>query len=75
MRNELVHHLIERFEISTAAGCHEAIKHLQDCFERIGIHFTTLREFAISFDESRRSFLESKEFQSWLEQVEESAKP
>lgn len=73
MRNELVHHLIDRFDIATTAGCYDAIKHLGNCFELVGVHLTTLREFAISFDATRSSFFESKEFQNWLAQVEEAA--
>jgi hypothetical protein len=35
MRNDLVHHFLERFDLWTVSGCQEGSLHLDECFERI----------------------------------------
>lgn len=34
LRNELVHHLVERFELWSVAGCDDALRHLRNGFEQ-----------------------------------------
>lgn len=46
LRNDLVHHLIERYDIWTDDGCAAAIEHLQASYDRIDGHFHQLREWA-----------------------------
>ena len=53
MRNELVHHFVERFEIWTNGGCHTALEHLQVCYARIDRHYIELREWAEQMDKAR----------------------
>lgn len=53
LRNDLVHHLIERFDLWTEEGCVAAISHLQDSYDRIDRHFSELVEWARSMDEAR----------------------
>ncbi len=43
MRNELVHHFIERFAIWTNEGCAAALEHLLACYSRIDRHYMELR--------------------------------
>jgi len=46
LRNELVHHFLERFNIWEADGCTAADAHLDASFETIDGHFLTLRGWA-----------------------------
>lgn len=65
MRNELVHHLIERFDVWTDQGCVAAVEHLNQCYERIDRHYEELRQWAESMDDARAhaaSFAQSKVF-------------
>lgn len=69
MRNELVHHFIEQFDISDEAGCLAGTLHLQTCFTRIDDHLSQLSNWAKTRDEVRRhahSFFASKEFEELL---------
>lgn len=65
MRNELVHHLIERFDVWTDQGCVAAAEHLNQCYERIDRHYEELRRWAESMDDVRAhaaSFAQSEVF-------------
>ena len=65
MRNELVHHLMERFDVLTYQGCVAAVEHLNQCYERIDRHYEELRQWAESMDEARShaaSFAQSDVF-------------
>lgn len=65
MRNELVHHLIERFDVWTDQGCVSAVEHLNQSYERIDRHFEELRQWAESMDDARvhvASFAQSEVF-------------
>ncbi|WP_430407309.1 OST-HTH/LOTUS domain-containing protein [Hydrogenophaga sp.] len=53
MRNELVHHFIERFAIWTNEGCAAALEHLSACYARIDQHVLELREWAEHMDKAR----------------------
>ena len=69
MRNELVHHLIERFDVWTDQGCVAAVEHLNQCYERIDRHFEELRHWAESMEEARShaaSFAQSDVFLDML---------
>ena len=46
LRNELVHHLIERFDVWVEDGCLAASAHLLSSFERINKHYEELSEWA-----------------------------
>lgn len=66
LRNDLVHHLIERFDISDAGGCHAASLHLDSCYERIDSHCQRLKTWATSLGASQAlmsSFLQSTDFE------------
>lgn len=65
MRNDLVHHLIERFDVWTENGCVEAEKHLTHSYERINKHCEELSAWAQSMNDARAisaSFAQSDAF-------------
>ena len=66
LRNDLVHHLIERFDISDESGCLAAVTHLDTCYEQIDGHVERLKNWATSLDETRAlmsSSVQSKSFE------------
>lgn len=46
LRNELVHHLIERFDISEKLGCRDASAYLESCYQQIDDNYQLLRNWA-----------------------------
>ena len=69
LRNELVHHLIELFDIFDENGCRAALTHLDACYEKIDAHFERLNDWAKSLAETQAlasSFLQSKSFEDML---------
>ena len=69
LRNDLVHHLIERFDLWSDEGCVAAGHHLQASYTRIDGHFAELRQWATSMDDARAmhaSFMQTEVFQDFL---------
>lgn len=69
LRNDLVHHFLEGQDLLSEQGCIAADMYLQDCYSEIDQHLASLREWAKSSNESKRSmaaFLMSPEFQEFL---------
>lgn len=69
MRNELVHHLIERFDLWSDDGCVAAVEHLEGCYARVDRHFDELAGWARSMDEAQgmmASFAQSDAFHDML---------
>ena len=67
MRNDLVHHLIERFDISDEGGCLAATRHLEDCYQKIDEHLGQLKEWAdghVRGQALASSFMQSTEFEN-----------
>ncbi len=65
MRNELVHHFIERFDVFTIDGCLVADNYLQGCYETIDGHFLTLKAWVEGVNGARKAaadFMQSPEF-------------
>ena len=65
MRNELVHHFIERFDVFTIDGCLVADNYLQGCYETIDGHYLTLRAWVEGVNGARKAaaeFMQSPEF-------------
>lgn len=56
LRNDLVHHLIERFDIGKDAGCVAALVHLQDCNARIDQRLDELLGIADHMTQVRKEF-------------------
>jgi hypothetical protein len=66
LRNDLVHHLIERFDISDECGCRAAIAHLETCYEQIDEHCVRLKAWAMSLTASQElasSYWQAKVFE------------
>jgi hypothetical protein len=66
LRNDLVHHLIERFDISDENGCRAATMHLESCYEKIDGHCQLLKTWATGVAESQAlasSYWQSKAFE------------
>lgn len=66
LRNDLVHHLIERFDISNESGCSAASNYLDSCYEQIDGHCRLLATWAASLTEAEAlasSYLASKAFE------------
>jgi hypothetical protein len=69
LRNQVVHHLIERFDLRTEEGCVDAARHLEESCRRIDHHFLELAEWAKTMDEARTraaEFAQSPEFRDIL---------
>ena len=69
LRNELVHHFLQRFNIWEPQGCIAADAYLDVSYETIDGHYLTLREWAQSLEEARAqmaSFISTAAFGDWL---------
>lgn len=69
LRNELVHHFLQRFDVWDLAGCEAAERHLDDSYEIIDGHYLTLHAWAKSMIAARTgiaSFIQSDAFQDAL---------
>lgn len=53
MRNELVHHFIERFDLWSDPGCEAALRHLEHCYQRIDHHHNELVGWVKTMDQAR----------------------
>lgn len=65
LRNELVHHFLERFNIWAEDGCAAADAFLEESYETIDGHYLTLREWARGMENARAmvaSFMETTAF-------------
>ncbi|WP_223619028.1 OST-HTH/LOTUS domain-containing protein [Lysobacter sp. ESA13C] len=63
LRNDLVHHFVENFDLRTLEGCEHALAHLQEADARIEQHYAELRSWAIEVDQARAmtlAFLQSE---------------
>lgn len=54
LRNLLVHHFIERFDIRSLHGCNQAQAFLEESLESIANHYFNLLDWAKSFDNNRK---------------------
>ncbi|MBH3441886.1 OST-HTH/LOTUS domain-containing protein [Pseudomonas luteola] len=65
LRNELVHHFLQRFDLWAVDGCVAAEAYLDESYETIDGHYLTLRDWAKSMDEARQlmvSFIQTPEY-------------
>lgn len=53
MRNDLVHHLVERFDLWSDEGCRFATEHLTQCYGRVDKHYAELRQWAEGMENAR----------------------
>jgi hypothetical protein len=54
LRNELVHHFLERFDVWTVEGCAAADVHLDTSMRKVDAHYAELRQWALRMDEARK---------------------
>lgn len=69
LRNELVHHFIERFDLWSAPGCSAADGFLEESYETIDRHYLELHRRAKSMEDARAtmvSFMQSQAFEDIL---------
>ncbi|AZE47737.1 hypothetical protein C4K04_2053 [Pseudomonas chlororaphis] len=69
LRNELVHHFLERFDLWSESGCQAADGFLEESYETINKHCLTLQRWVKSMDEARAemaSFIQSQAFSDVL---------
>jgi hypothetical protein len=53
LRNELVHHFLEQFDIWSEAGCHDADAYLDAGMAKVDDYYAELRQWAIIMDQAR----------------------
>ena len=66
MRNNLVHHLIEQFDMSTEADCRAGTNYLRECYDKIDAALTQLKQWTDGHARSRAevlAMLHSKELE------------
>lgn len=69
LRNELVHHFLQRFDLWSVDGCIAAESYLDESNETIDGHYLTLRDWAKSMDEARQhmvSFMQTPEYRDFV---------
>lgn len=69
MRNELVHHLLELYDLTTDSGIDGATDHLESCSARIAQHLEMLRAWVRNTDAARANsaaYMQSAEFRELL---------
>jgi len=69
LRNEMVHHFLERFDISGVEGCHAADGHLDELFQQINEHFERLRQWHGHFSGVRAdmaAFMQTPEYYDFV---------
>ncbi|MBT2305543.1 OST-HTH/LOTUS domain-containing protein [Variovorax paradoxus] len=69
LRNGVVHHLLEQFDVWTLDGCKAAEDHLDRSYETVDAAYGTLRQWAMTSIEARQylaSFMASPQFQELL---------
>lgn len=69
LRNSLVHHLLEQYDVWTLEGCRAAEDHLDRSYEKADAAYGTLRQWAMTSMEARHymaSFMATPQFQELL---------
>ncbi len=69
LRNGLIHHFLEKFDLGTANGCEAASAYLIESSTNIAEHFERLQEVARQMDETRKlagAFMATSEFAAFL---------
>ncbi|MCC4118368.1 OST-HTH/LOTUS domain-containing protein [Aromatoleum toluclasticum] len=69
LRNDLVHHFLERQDVWTESGCVGALVYLDDCYAQIDERYLELHAWAKSTQEAREymaSFMQTPEFMDFL---------
>lgn len=75
LRNTLVHHLLELFDVWTEHGCIDAIDYLSNAYTRIDEHLLQLRQWAESLDRSRRCAAQQLDSPAFIDLFENGIAP
>lgn len=75
VRNDLVHHLIEQFELWTDDGCAAAINHLVATYDRIDKHYEELEAWARGMDSARSMMVQFMQSDAVREMLESGIAP
>ena len=65
LRNELVHHLIDKFNIDDELSCQAAVAYLDESYATIDGHYIQLKEWALGMEkasEHQAAFMQSRAF-------------
>lgn len=69
LRNDLVHRLIEKFNVWTTEGCVEALSYLEAAYQQIDTHFESLAQWAKGLQEASAAsaaFVASKAWEDFF---------
>lgn len=75
LRNQLVHHLIERFDVWSEEGCVGAARHLEESYARIDRHFLELTAWAKSMEEAQKMAAQVTQSPAFLEMLVNGVAP
>ncbi|MCG2593024.1 OST-HTH/LOTUS domain-containing protein [Ramlibacter sp. XY19] len=75
LRNQLVHHLIERFDVWSEEGCVDAARHLEERYARIDRHYLELTAWAKAMDETRSMAAQVTQAPAFLEMLVNGVAP
>lgn len=69
LRNEIVHHLLDKFNLGEASSCQAALAYLDESYEAIDEHFIRLKGWASSMNTAREAsiaFMQSNAYLDFL---------
>ena len=69
LRNEIVHHLLDKFNLEEASSCQAALAYLDESYEAIDEHFIRLKGWASSMNTAREAsiaFMQSNAYLDFL---------
>ncbi|HSI49159.1 MAG TPA: OST-HTH/LOTUS domain-containing protein [Ideonella sp.] len=69
LRNNLVHHFIETYDVWTLQGCRDAVAYLDDAYLKVDSHYATLAAWAKSMQDAHAvtaSFFASKAWEDYF---------
>lgn len=62
LRNELVHHFLDKYDLWTESGCLAADTYLDECFKQIDAHYVELQQWGKHCVDARADFMNTPEF-------------
>jgi hypothetical protein len=69
LRNELVHHFLEKYDLWTESGCLAADTYLDECFKQIDAHFVELKQWRnhkADISTTMANFMNTPEFNNYF---------
>lgn len=68
-RNDLIHHLLPRFNLATIESCHEIETHLDSQYEKLTKEVENIKMTLKSFDELRKRVVKYLKSDTWLDEL------